>query len=99
MAMSRRPLESRAPRNMPSVLKSIDDAAGVIHRDQPAVTAERGQHLVQHLAHRLLQRQSAVLDRGAHVMGGDRADEVLAVAGGGHRAHAVLGVGAGADDR
>src|SRR6267378_5914905 len=76
-----------------------DDLPVPADRDQAAVPAEFGEYLVQHLAHRLLQVEAAVLDRGAHVMSGHRADEILAVPGRRDRAHAVLGVGPGADDR
>src|SRR5204863_3806753 len=76
-----------------------DDLPVATDRDEAAVPAECGEYPVQQLAHRLLEAQGPVLDRRAHVMGGDRADEILAVPGRRDRAHAVLGVGAGADDR
>ena len=54
---------------------------------------------MQQLTHRLLEGEGAVLDRGAHVVGGHGAYEILAVPGRRDRAHAVLGVGPRADDR
>ena len=67
---------------MPSVAEVHDDLSVRADGNQSAVAAERRQHLVQELVYRLRERQSAELDRRAHVMGGHGADEVLAVAGG-----------------
>src|SRR6516165_3175906 len=75
-----------------------DDAALAVDRNESAIAAEPAQDVMQQLVYCLGERQAAVLDRRAHVVGGDYADEVLAMPGGGYRTHAILRVGAGADD-
>src|SRR5205807_10384505 len=58
-----------------------DDPPACADRNQSTVAAERGKNLVQQLTHRLLEGEGAVLDRGAHVVGGHGAYEILAVPG------------------
>src|SRR5215469_14613758 len=76
-----------------------DDVAGAVERDDPAFTAGAAQLHLNHLVHRLRQRQATVVHLRAHIVGDHLADEVLTLAGAGHRTGLVAGVRAGADER
>jgi len=58
---------------MPSVLKSMTIRPSVPTAMRPPSPPSAVEYLVQRLAHRLLEAQGPVLDRGAHVMRGHRA--------------------------
>ena len=67
-------------------------------RDQAALAAERGD-VGEHSVERLLQRLAADPHPRGQLVGGDGADEIFARAGRRNRGGAVVGIGAGADQR
>src|SRR5215469_6356172 len=75
------------------------DIAGAVERDDPAFTAGAAQLHLNHLVHRLRQRQATVAHLRAHIVGDHLADEVLTLAGARHRTGLVARVRAGADER
>src|SRR6516225_262195 len=75
------------------------DVAGAVERDDPAFAAGAAQLHLNHFVHRLRQRQATVAHLRAHIVGDHLADEVLALAGAGHRTGLVAGVRAGTDER
>src|SRR5215472_18368963 len=76
-----------------------DDVAGAVELDDPAFSAGAAQLHLNYLVHRLRQRQATVVHLRAHVVGDHLADEVLTLAGAGHRTGLIAGVRAGADER
>src|SRR5215469_3819908 len=76
-----------------------DDVAGAVERDDPAFSAGAAQLHLNHLVHRLRQRHATVVHLRAHIVGDHLADEVLTLAGAGHRAGLVACISAGADER
>ncbi len=86
-------------RYMPDVLKVSAMLPSGSTRDDAAVAAHGGQLLPDDLVGGLGEAGVAVLHAGADIARDRRADEVLAMAGSADGAGAVVGIGAGADDR
>src|SRR5262245_39586092 len=74
------------------------DVAAAVDRHQAAPAAER-RHIAERCRRRGTQGLPAIADAGGDLMAERGADEHLAVAGARDRARAVVGPGAGADDR
>ncbi len=99
MAIKGSPPSRTAARNIPSELNSISIPPCASIAMTPPSPCDRRQFPVHDLAHRLGERAAAVAHPRADVVGHGRADEHLSVSGRRNRAAAVVGIGAGTDDR